>query len=240
MRWLRQRLVSRVMQRDVATLRPEDHLDLADDVMRLGRVRHMPVVEGERLVGIVTQRDLLAATLSAAFHVEPAQRRSLLRVVPARDVMTKEVVSVGTGATLAQAARLMLERQIGCLPVLSGEGWLVGLVTESDLLRAAYLDEQEEDEVMAKETQKGDWRERLDHEVDELRRVRDELKVRIHLGKADARDLWERLEKRFAEVEAQVKRTAQRTEAPLHEMGEATRKIFDELRAGYRELHRQL
>ena len=136
MRWLRQRFVSRVMQRDVATLRPEDRLDLADDVMRLGRVRHMPVLEGERLVGIVTQRDLLAATLSAAFHVDPAQRRALMRVVEARNVMTTDVVSVGTGTTLAQAARLMLERQIGCLPVLSGEGWLVGLVTESDLLRA--------------------------------------------------------------------------------------------------------
>jgi CBS domain-containing protein len=228
------------MQRDVATLRPDDHLDLADDVMRLGRIRHLPVLEKERVVGIVTQRDLLSATLAAAFHVDPAQRRSLVRVVEARDVMTKDVVSVGTGTTLAQAAQVMLEHKIGCLPVLSGEGWLVGLVTESDLLRAAYLDEEEEG-VMAKQTvEKGDWRERLDHEIDELRRLRDELKVRIHLGKADARDLWERLDKRFHEVEAQVKRTAQRSEAPLHEMGEASRKLLDELRAGYHELRKQL
>jgi CBS domain-containing protein len=228
------------MQRDVATLRPDDHLDLADDVMRLGRIRHLPVLEKERVVGIVTQRDLLSVTLAAAFHVDPAQRRSLVRVVEARDVMTKDVVSVGTGTTLAQAAQVMLEHKIGCLPVLSGEGWLVGLVTESDLLRAAYLDEEEEG-VMAKQTvEKGDWRERLDHEIDELRRLRDELKVRIHLGKADARDLWERLDKRFHEVEAQVKRTAQRSEAPLHEMGEASRKLLDELRAGYHELRKQL
>ena len=93
---------------------------------------------------------------------------------------------------------------------------------------------------MAKEPGKGDWHERLDHEIDELRRVRDELKLRMHLGKADARDLWERLEKRFGEVEAQVRRTAQRSEAPLHEMGDASRKLLDELRAGYRELRKQL
>ena len=238
---LAQRIVYRVMQQEVVSLQASDRLDLADDVMRLGRVRHMPVLEGERLVGVVTQRDLLAASLTRVLDFEPLQRRTFLRSVEVREVMSKEVVSIGSGTTLAQAARLMIERQIGCLPVLNGEGRLIGIVTETDLLRAAYLQsEQEEDEDVTDDKSKGDWRERLDHEFDELRRLRDELKVRMHLGKADARDLWERLEKRYAEVESQLKRMAHRSEAPLHEMGDAARKLLDELRAGYRDLRKQL
>jgi CBS domain-containing protein len=240
MEWAqRESIVARLMQREVATLRVDDHLDLADDVMRLGRVRHMPVMDGIRLVGMVTQRDLLAGSLARAFQVDPRQRRDLLRSVPVREVMSKDVISVGAGATLSQAAQLMIERKIGCLPVLNGEGRLVGLVTETDLLRAAYCNQEKGDKAMA-EHANGDLRERFDQELDELRRLRDELKVRLHLGKADAKDTWERLEKRYHELEAQARRIAQRSEAPLHEMGDAARKLFDELRAGYRELRRQL
>jgi CBS domain-containing membrane protein len=241
MQSLRERLVHTLMQRDVATLRPSDRLDLADDIMGLGRIRHLPVLDGIELVGMVTQRDLLAGSLARAFQVEAGQRRDFMRSVEVRDVMSKEVVSIGTGNTLEQVARTMLERKIGCLPVLNGEGMLVGLVTESDLVRAAYCGgADKEDEVMAKESTAADWRERLGHELDELRRVRDELKVRVHLGKADAKDAWEQLEKRFHELEGHARRAAQRSEAPLHEMGEAARKLFDELRAGYRDLRKQL
>jgi CBS domain-containing protein len=236
---LQERIVARIMQREVATLRVDDALDLADDVMRLGRIRHLPVLDGMRLVGIVTQRDLLAGSLARAFQVDPRQRRDFLRSVPVREVMAREVVSVGAGATLAQAARLMIERQIGCLPVLDGEGRLAGLVTETDLLRAAYYNEVKEDSVMAEQAN-GELRERIDKELDELRRVRDELKLRLHLGKADAKASWERLDKRYHELEAHVRRIAQRSETPLHEMADAARKLFDELRAGYRDLRRQL
>jgi CBS domain-containing protein len=234
------RIVSSVMQRAVETLRPNDHLELADDIMRGSRIRHMPVLDGERLVGPVTQRDLLAASLTRALDFEPMQRRTFLSSVEVREVMSKELVTIGAGNPLAQAARLLIERQIGCLPVLNGEGRMIGIVTETDLLRAAYCEQEaREDEVMT-ENRTADWRERVSHEIDELRRLRDELKVRVHLGKADAKDAWERLEKLFHELDAHARRTAQRSEAPLHEMGDAARKLIDELRAGYRDLRRQL
>jgi CBS domain-containing protein len=235
----RELIVARVMQRAVATLRVDDQLDLADDVMRLGRIRHMPVMDGVRLVGIVSQRDLLAGSLARAFQIDPRQRRDFLRSVPVREVMSKNVVSVGAGATLSQAANLMIERQIGCLPVLNGEGLLVGLLTQTDLLRTAYCNHEKGETAMA-EHENRELRERVDKELDELRRMRDELKLRLHLGKADAKDAWERLEKRYHELEAHARRIAQRSEAPLHEMGDAARKLFDELRTGYRELRRQL
>jgi CBS domain-containing protein len=135
---LRDRRVSEIMQTEVATLARGDRVDLADDIMRLGRVRHMPVVERGRLVGVVTARDVLAASLTRALEFEPAHRRAFLKSVEVREVMSTEVVSLGPEATLGEAAELMLTRKIGCLPVTGSDGRLLGLVTETDLLRAAF------------------------------------------------------------------------------------------------------
>ena len=238
---LRERPVSEIMQREVATLREQDHLTVADDVMRLGQVRHMPVLAGERLVGIVSNRDLLAASLTSALEFGARERRAFLRSVEVREVMTKDVVSVGPDMTIAKAARILIERRIGCLPVVKGEE-LVGIVTETDLLRAAYLDDEER-VVEAVETRREDmseWKERLDQELDEMRRVRDELRVKIHLGRKDAQDRWQQLERRMGELEAHARRAAQRSEAPLHELADATRHLLDELRNGYRDLRKLL
>jgi CBS domain-containing protein len=239
------RPVSEVMQKEVVTLRAEDRLDLAEDIMRLGRVRHMPVLEGDRLVGILSNRDLLAASLTRALSFEPSHRRAFMRAIDVRETMTKDVVSVGPDTPLAEAARIMVERQIGCLPVVKGEGRLLGLLTETDLLRAAYLGDEEVEAVVVGrgETRRenvSDWKERLESELDELRRIRDELRVRLHLGRADAKDLWERLERRFSELEAHARHAAQRTEAPLQELGDAARHLIEELRSGYRELRGRL
>ena len=230
------------MQREVVTLREDDQLTLADDVMRLGLVRHMPVLAGEKLVGVVSNRDLLAASLSSALRFEPAERRVFLHSVEVREVMSKDVVSVGPDLQIAKAARILIERRIGCLPVVK-EGQLVGLVTETDLLRAAYLDEGETALTVGSETRRqdvSDWKERMERELEELRRVRDELRVRIHLGKKDAQDRWQQLERRMAELESHAKRAAQRTEAPLQELKDAARHLVDELRHGYRELRKLL
>jgi len=238
------RPVSDVMQREVVTLRADDRLDLADDIMRLGRVRHLPVLDGERLVGILSNRDLLAASLSKAMDFDPTERRTFMRSVDVREVMTKEVATVAPELPLIQAARLMIRRQFGCLPVVNERGALIGLLTETDLLRAAYLEDAEAETNVDPIESKGEdmpaWRERLRSELESLRTLRDELRVRIHLGKADAQDLWDHLERRFGELEMHARRAAQRTEAPLHELGESARHLVDELRRGYRELRDQL
>jgi CBS domain-containing protein len=123
------RPVSDVMQREVATLEESERLDLADDIMRLGRVRHMPVVDGKRVKGIVSQRDLFAASLSKTIDFEPTERRAFLHSIDVSEVMSQEVVSVSPETTLREAARRMLRHGIGCLPVVEGDA-LVGLVTE--------------------------------------------------------------------------------------------------------------
>ena len=132
--------VEAIMQREFASVRSDERLDFVDDVMALGRVRHMPVVDDGQLVGVVTQRDLLAASLSRALDFDAQERRTFLRSVDVGEVMSKNPITVGPRTTLRQAAQLLLRHKIGCLPVVGARGEALGLLTETDLLRAAYLE----------------------------------------------------------------------------------------------------
>jgi CBS-domain-containing membrane protein len=130
--------VERIMQREFASVRSDERLDFVDDVMALGRVRHMPVVDDGKLVGVVSQRDLLAASLSRVLDFDNQERRTFLRSIDVREVMAGRPITVAPTATLAEAATLLLRHKIGCLPVVGSGGEALGLVTETDLLRAAY------------------------------------------------------------------------------------------------------
>jgi acetoin utilization protein AcuB len=140
----RPRHVVDVMRREFISLQAGDRLDFVDDVMSLGRIRHLPVLEGGRLVGIVSHRDLLASSLSRAIDFDPKDRRTFLRSVDVGEAMTREVVTVRPETPVEEAARLLLRHRVGCLPVVNDEGAPIGLVSETDLLRAAYLDDGEE------------------------------------------------------------------------------------------------
>jgi CBS domain-containing protein len=138
---LRQRPVSEVMRREVVTLTAQEKLDLTQDLMNLGRVRHLPVLDGdERVVGIVSHRDLLAAAMSKVLDFDPAARRTFLRSIEVSEVMARDVFSVSPQTALADAAQLLVRHKIGALPVVDPAGKLVGLVTDTDLLTAAYLE----------------------------------------------------------------------------------------------------
>jgi CBS domain-containing protein len=139
----RKRLVSEVMQAEVATLAPAERLDLVEDVMRLGRIRHMPVLDGSRVVGLVSNRDLLAASLAKSIEFEPSEKRTFLRSVEVAEVMSRDLVTVEPEANLRDAASLMIEHKIGSLLVVKPDGTLLGLITETDLLVAALLDEDD-------------------------------------------------------------------------------------------------
>lgn len=134
--------VERIMQSEFATVRSDERLDFVDDVMALGRVRHMPVVDDGKLVGVVSQRDLLAASLSRVLDFDRQERRTFLRSIDVREVMAPRPITVGPGTTLADAAALLLRHKIGCLPVVGPGGEAIGLLTETDLLRAAYAEDE--------------------------------------------------------------------------------------------------
>lgn len=131
--------VSELMSKDVKTIERNDELSIADDIMKMERIRHLPVVEGGRLVGMLTQRDLLHAALSTAMGFGQKASDEFLKTVPAKEVMTDEVITIAPSEDVKKAAQLMLERKIGCLPVVEG-GKLVGLVTESDFVKLALAD----------------------------------------------------------------------------------------------------
>ena len=235
----RRRRVSEVMQTEIATLAPGERLDLADDVMALGRVRHMPVLRDGRLVGLVSQRDLLAASLTRVLEFEPQQRRAFMRSVQVDEVMSRDVVSAAPDTTLAEAAQRMLERRIGCLPVVAEDGTLIGLVTEVDLLRAALLGGEDDERTLEGE-RVGEFEDRFQSEMEALRRTRDELRVQVHLGAAEARELWERVEKKWQEVESRARHVAKSAEEPLHDVREAASQLLEEIREGYKKIRNSL
>ena len=236
------RRVSEVMQTEVATLTIHDRLDLADDVMRLGRVRHMPVLDGTKLMGIVSNRDLLAASLSRVLDFAATDRRTFLRSIEISEVMSHDLISAQRDATLREVAALMLRHRIGCVPVVKADGTLIGLVTETDLLKAALLPESEQGAIAnpREETIMSDWKARTQREIDELRRMRDELKVRVHLAKAEAKDRWDELEKQFHRLESKGHQIAQASEEPLRDVKDAARVLVDEIREGYRRIREAL
>ena len=230
------RRVSEVMQAEVATLAPSDRLDLADDVMQLGRVRHMPVLEQGRLVGIVSSRDLLAASLSKALSFDPKQRRTFLRSVDVSEVMVRDVISVEPDATLREVALLMIGQKIGCVPVVKPDRTLLGLVTETDLLQATLLSTETIRTTEKEKSTMTDLGEKIEEELESLRRTRDELRVQVHLAKADAKDRFEQLEKKFSEAESKVKSIAREAQEPLQDVKDAARQLLREVRSGYKHI----
>ncbi len=81
---------------------------------------------------------------------------------------------------------------------------------------------------------------RISEELDELRRIRDELRVRVHLGAAEAKELWEKSERKLGEVEATARRVSQGAEEELQDIGAAARLLLDEIRSGYRRIRELL
>jgi len=102
--------------------------------MRENKIRRLPVVERGKLVGIVTERDLLYATPSPATTLSIQEMHYVLSKLPVREVMSSPVITVTEDTPLEEAARLMADNKIGGLPVVR-DGELVGIITESDIFK---------------------------------------------------------------------------------------------------------
>jgi CBS domain-containing protein len=136
--------VGDLMRDQFVQVQPSESLLEADQIMRLARIRHLPVVRDGELVGIVTRRDVLETTLSRLDERGPDARLEQLRTVSVEEVMTREVETATPDMELREAAIRMLRHKIGCLPVVSSREpplRAVGLITETDLVRAAYAPE---------------------------------------------------------------------------------------------------
>src|SRR5262252_8628964 len=130
--------VGGMMQTQVITATPDMALADVQRLMRDHHIRHVPVVSGKRLVGIMTDRDVREASPSPATTLTRGETAYQMATTPVKQCMTQDVVSIGPDMDMVQATRLLLQRQYSCLPVVDN-GTLVGIITEMDCLRA-FLD----------------------------------------------------------------------------------------------------
>ncbi len=127
------------MTKNPVTISPETSVSHAHELMRNKKFRRLPVVEGEKLVGWVTERDLREVSPSSATTLSVYEMNYLLSKLKISDVMQKDLVTVPVDAAVEEAALLMYRHKIGGMPVLDGNQHLVGIITETDIFRA-FLD----------------------------------------------------------------------------------------------------
>lgn len=121
------------MRSSPITIERNDTLDHALKTLELWKIRHLPVVEGDRLVGIVSDRDLKKAAPSPFDCATVEEYRTLTSAVTVKEVMSKEVVTISPYCPIEEAAARMFQQKIGALPVVK-DGRIVGILTETDVL----------------------------------------------------------------------------------------------------------
>ena len=125
------------MTQPVTTIGADEPVREATELMRTRKIRHLPVVEREdRLIGIVTDRDLRQTIFDPVIQDRLGDVVETLEALTVREVMTWAVITVRPETGIRQAMRLMREQKVGALPVVES-GRVVGILTERDLLRAA-------------------------------------------------------------------------------------------------------
>lgn len=130
-------LMRDIMGRNVRTLGRNDKLSAVGDLMKVDRIRHMPILDEQgQVVGIVSQRDLFLSGLVRALGFGTSASEKVLDSLLVKEVMTKDVVTTTSDTPLAAAAKVMRDKKIGGLPVVDG-GDLVGILTEGDFVASA-------------------------------------------------------------------------------------------------------
>ena len=125
--------VSRIMTRNPVFIHPEVSLSDARSIMDREKIGHVPVLDrNNELVGLVTREDLLKAGPSAATSLDMYEISYLLSRITVEKAMETSVITVQENEVIEEAARIMADRGIGCLPVMSG-AFLVGIVTDTDI-----------------------------------------------------------------------------------------------------------
>jgi CBS domain-containing protein len=125
-----------VMTRQVITIQQGTRTSAADTLMKHHPIHHLPVLEGKRLRGLISQSDLYRNMLSLAFvETEREQHDFLDRFLTVESIMTADPITLSPEDTLGRAIDLMVEYRIGCIPVVDGMNELQGILTDFDLLR---------------------------------------------------------------------------------------------------------
>lgn len=122
------------MSRPVISVSPDEPINEVLAMFRNEHIRRAPVMKEGKLVGIVSERDLLNASPSSATTLSVWELNYLISKVKIKDVMTRKVITVDENTPIEEAARIMADKKIGGLPVVSA-GKIVGMITETDLFK---------------------------------------------------------------------------------------------------------
>ena len=119
--------IQQIMTKDVFALKEDSKIFNASEIMAFKNIRHIPIIDDKnKLVGIVTHRDLLT---SLSRKLMPLQ---------VKNIITRNVVSISPDTSVSRATEIMLNNKFGCLPVVDSDNVLLGIVTETDLLKELF------------------------------------------------------------------------------------------------------
>jgi CBS domain-containing membrane protein len=131
------RLARDLMTRQILTIGPDDPILMLEEHMESFRFRHLPVVEGDVLVGLISHSDLLHAS-SSRLSANANEENEIIHQLPAWRIMRQGLVTVRPMDPLERVAALLWETRVGCLPVTEEDGTLVGIITEGDFVRLTH------------------------------------------------------------------------------------------------------
>lgn len=130
--------VSKIMTSDVITLNHSDNLDTAEQLFKKNHIRHIPVVSGTSIIGMLSLTDLLRISFADAAH-DGEVDTTVYNMFTIEQVMAKNIVSIGSDATIKEAAEILSQKEFHALPVVDN-GELAGIVTTTDMIN--YLLDQ--------------------------------------------------------------------------------------------------
>lgn len=127
--------VAERMTKHPVTMTSDATVGEVDRIMKKNKFHRMIIVDGGKLVGYLSDRDVMRVTPSPATSLSKFEIRSLLDKLKVRDIMQKKVVTVAEDATIEEAALIMYNNKVGGLPVISEVGAVVGIITATDILK---------------------------------------------------------------------------------------------------------
>jgi acetoin utilization protein AcuB len=126
-------LVRKKMKKDLITITKDDRMTTARKILREKNIRHLPVVDGKKLIGLVSNMDIRKAEASPATSLEIRELHYLLDKLTVGEIMTRNVITISPDISVEEATTLLHDNKIGCLPVVE-DGNLVGILTENDVM----------------------------------------------------------------------------------------------------------
>ena len=147
---MRKMSIRDIMTSPALVIPPGTTLPVANALMKKHNIRHLPVVENNRLVGIISWGDLREASTTAAINADSYELNFMLSRLIVGDLMSRKVLTVTPDAPIVRAAELMTEHKIAGLPVVAPDGSVIGIVTESDLLNMLVRKLREGDDCLEK------------------------------------------------------------------------------------------